>query len=249
MSVQVPHVPATALPERLPGEPPLPDAGPGAIAAALVGQALLLGLLSVVVFPWWVVYLVARWFRPRPPNLASLRRTLHVLRLILTEQPPAPGLSVTARSLLLLSVVKRWLLVPVWGLAWYLDELWFGRALAQVAIVAPLFELSAARSGSTQLARYLGGRPPHRRADLPSGDVSVSVAVADGAGNARPAALTGPGARAHGAAVPPGLDPAPRAGIRSAPTPSRSCSSTSSSVTSPSASGPASQWPTWEPPA
>jgi hypothetical protein len=45
------------------------------------------------------------------------------------------------------------------GFAWLLDEVLWGRDLARVQIVEPLLEISAARSGSTQLARYIEDDP------------------------------------------------------------------------------------------
>jgi len=45
------------------------------------------------------------------------------------------------------------------GLAWQLDALLYGAALRATPVVAPLIEISAARSGSTQLARYLEDDP------------------------------------------------------------------------------------------
>ncbi len=44
-------------------------------------------------------------------------------------------------------------------LAWFLDELIFGKVLNSTQVVAPVVEISAGRSGSTQLARYLEDDP------------------------------------------------------------------------------------------
>jgi hypothetical protein len=52
-------------------------------------------------------------------------------------------------------VIRKMATVPFWGSAWLIDELLYGRKLDNVQIVAPLIEISAGRSGSTQIARYL----------------------------------------------------------------------------------------------
>jgi hypothetical protein len=56
-------------------------------------------------------------------------------------------------------IIQKALLTPVMGLAWLLDELLYGRALDATPVVAPLLEISAGRSGSTQIARYLEQDP------------------------------------------------------------------------------------------
>ena len=43
--------------------------------------------------------------------------------------------------------------------AWYLDEFLYGKQLDATPILNPLFEISAARSGSTQLGHYLSEDP------------------------------------------------------------------------------------------
>ena len=120
--------------------------------ALLVGMCLLMA-------PLWPLYGLVRLFRPRPPILPSARRTLDTLGLILTVKAPEPGLRPLARLSLAIELLNRWAPTPAAGLAWALDDLLYGRALAQTEIHAPLFELSAARSGSTQLAHYLEDDP------------------------------------------------------------------------------------------
>mgnify|MGYP002624491244 FL=1 len=74
-------------------------------------------------------------------------------------QPPPPGLSRRARVWLTLSILQKLLLTPLAGLAWLLDELLYGNALNETAVVAPLFVISGGRSGSTQMTRYLEADP------------------------------------------------------------------------------------------
>lgn len=127
-----------------------------------------LAVLRVLLLPLWAG-LVAAWAWPlyavgfvlgggRPPVVPSAARFRDVLRRVLGPVP-APGLALVDRVTVLVSLVERLLLVPLFGLAWWLDELLYGRALAAVRVHEPLFELSAARSGSTQLAHYLEDDP------------------------------------------------------------------------------------------
>ena len=50
-------------------------------------------------------------------------------------------------------------LVPFGAAAWYLDELLYGEKLNSTPIINPFFEISAGRSGSTQLGHYLSEDP------------------------------------------------------------------------------------------
>jgi hypothetical protein len=61
--------------------------------------------------------------------------------------------------LLTIAVFRKVVFAPILGLAWFLDELLFGRVLNSRQVIAPLIEVSAGRSGSTQLARYLEDDP------------------------------------------------------------------------------------------
>jgi hypothetical protein len=147
------------LPEQLPGEPALHDG-----RAVALGWALASGLLSLLwralwMLPLLVPYLLLRILWPRPPLVPSPSRLLHILGRIVGEQPPPPGLPGMQRALIALHVLRRGVLAPLRGLAWFLDEAIYGRALARTAILAPLFEVSAARSGSTQIAHYLEDDP------------------------------------------------------------------------------------------
>jgi len=66
---------------------------------------------------------------------------------------------VAQRAWLTEQVLWKVALFPVGGLAWLLDEVLDGPALDAVRIERPVFEISAGRSGSTQLARYLEEDP------------------------------------------------------------------------------------------
>jgi hypothetical protein len=110
-----------------------------------------------------VPYLVLAAALGRPPVVPSLARSLRVLKRALGPVP-APGLSIRARTIVLLALARRLLLSPMWAMAWWADELLWGRRLDAVVVERPVFEVSAARSGSTQLARHL---ETHRRLSAP----------------------------------------------------------------------------------
>lgn len=145
-------------PEHLPGEP-VEHIGPLQTTLHLLLGLLTLLASGVVGLPFWPLYLLIRLFRPRPPHRPSVRAHLRLLGWIFTEQPPPPGLPLRVRLGLALELLRRFACLPLHGLAWYLDERLYGRALRQVRIDAPLFEISATRSGSTQLAHYLEEDP------------------------------------------------------------------------------------------
>ena len=155
----MPHL-TVAIPEYLPGEP-VPAGGALFIARHLLVRAALLAL-SLPLLLLWPLWLLLRLFLPRPPHVAPAGRFRYLLGRLLTARPdpgPAPGLTLPARLSLLSSLLLRWNLVALSGLAWHLDTLLYGRRLAATRIQRPLFELSAARSGSTQLARYIEADP------------------------------------------------------------------------------------------
>ena len=149
----------TDIPEHIPGEPALPRQTVLRTLGLLSGRALVLVFVFVASLPAWPLYLVLRLFLARPPHYASAGRHLDLFGKILTTRPRAPGVRFAVRVGIALTLFIDWALVPFAGLAWYLDMLLYGRALRAVRIVAPIFEISAARSGSTQLAHYLEDDP------------------------------------------------------------------------------------------
>ncbi len=126
---------------------------------AVVVQHLVAVLLAPVGLLLWPLYLLLRLFLPRPPLLAPPARFAHIARLLLTEPVPPPGLDALDRWRLLLDLGLTAALAPVQGLAWMLDELLYRRELAANPVKAPLFEISAWRSGSTRLGHLLHDDP------------------------------------------------------------------------------------------
>jgi hypothetical protein len=134
---------------------------PSAVEAALRLLFRLVGLsvLAVATLPFWPLYWLGILIWYIPPNVPRLAQAARYLRLAWTVRPPAPGLSFVARCWLTATIAQKVLLAPVKGLAWLLDELLYGRALDTTPVEEPVFVVSAARSGSTQIALYLEQDP------------------------------------------------------------------------------------------
>jgi len=145
--------------DRLPHEPLRVRMSTVPFLGRLLGKGALLALLALLTVATWPLFLlgVARWgWPPHQARLWQFRRYVH---LTWTAAPPPPGIAPLSRAYLLLLIVEKLLLVPVHGLAWFLDEVLCGKQLDGTPVRAPLFLLSAARSGSTQISRYLETDP------------------------------------------------------------------------------------------
>ncbi len=149
----------TAILEQLPSEHPIRGASLLELSFRLPLRSVMLAFLAVFTAPAWPFYLLGRAIWGRPPNVPRARQILRYLRLAWIGRPPAPGLSFLARLWLTLSILRKVVVIPVWGLAWILDQALYGRALRETSVQGPLLEISALRSGSTQLARYLEEDP------------------------------------------------------------------------------------------
>lgn len=147
------------IPEHIPGEPALPNQGPISIFAQVIKQlVILLGIMCIglSLLPFYALGWV---LKGRPPNVPSAAQFQRYLVKVWTEQPPSPGLPFSKRLRITLDLLRRIFTAPYTGVCWFIDDLLYGRAMREVQIVEPLFELSAARSGSTQLAHYLEDDP------------------------------------------------------------------------------------------
>ena len=109
-------------------------------------------ILFVVLLPiYWLGWLI--WYRP--PNVPYLSQTLRYLKHAWTVSPENPKMPVFGRVWLSLSILQAYLNSPLVGIMWLLDELLYGRALNAIAVNEPFFVISAGRSGSTQITRYI----------------------------------------------------------------------------------------------
>ncbi len=151
-------VPLT-LPEHLPGEPRRAPRSTPVLLFRLVLLTLFVTVLAHLTAGLWPLYFVVALVWGWPPNVPRVAQVLRYLRLTWTVRPPPPGLGFLARCWLTLQIVRKVVSIPIWGLAWLLDEILYGAALRDHPVLAPLIEISAGRSGSTQLARYLEDDP------------------------------------------------------------------------------------------
>ncbi len=147
------------IPDVLPGEPEnTASTGVVLLLKAAAGFSTVFVLFTLLL-PLWLPYLglvSAYGWPPNVPRRAQIGRYLGRTWSL----PAVPsGLTFGRRAWLTVLVLRKVAMVPLWGVAWLLDELLYGRSLDAVEVRAPLFEISAGRSGSTQLARYLEDDP------------------------------------------------------------------------------------------
>lgn len=152
-------MPTPTIPEHLPGEPRRERPAAPIFVFRLILLALAVALLGVLSVPLWPLYLLSVAIWGWPPNVPRLWQARRYLRLAWTVKPPPPGLPLGVRLWVTIELLRKCALVPFSGLAWQLDEALYGRQLRQVQVKEPLLEISAGRSGSTQLARYLEEDP------------------------------------------------------------------------------------------
>lgn len=133
------------------------QAKPSIIVLMMKGmQLIVIAAVALLLLPF---YLVGRLIWERPPNGVHLAQVGRYLRLAWQVEPPAPGLSWQGRLWLTLTILRQWVMTPILGMAWLLDELLYGRSLNKLAIINPLFVISGGRSGSTQITRYIEADP------------------------------------------------------------------------------------------
>lgn len=152
------EVPAR-IPEHLPGEPMLLRPTALFFVIRILERTAGFILLAIITAPLWPLYWLGTLIWGSPPNVPKLWQVKRYLYLTWTSQPPPPGLPLGKRCLLTIAILRKVVIAPILGLAWFLDELLFGRDLNSTPGIAPLIEISAGRSGSTQLARYLEDDP------------------------------------------------------------------------------------------
>lgn len=149
----------TRIPEHLPGEPLRVGRSGVVLLSSAVVRLLLMGLLAKLLSPFWLLYGLLALAYGRAPNVARAAQFRRYLAHAWGPAAPHPGTSLGRRIWLTSEVLRKLAGLPFWASAWHLDELFYGRQLDAVELKAPLFEISAARSGSTQLARYLEEDP------------------------------------------------------------------------------------------
>ena len=129
--------------EHLPGEPQHKAPTHVLFTIRVLLRLGSLVVIAAVTWPLWIVYVLAAFIWGWPPNVPRCGQVMRYLRLTWTVRPPAPGLRKLSRCWITLSIIRKVLLTPVWGLAWILDEVLYGRALDARPLISPLIEISA----------------------------------------------------------------------------------------------------------
>ena len=109
----------------------------------------------ILVLPLLPIYWLGCFVWYRPPNVAYAQQMFRYLKHTWTVSPKNPTLPFFGRIWLSLSLLHFYISSPIRGIAWLLDELLYRNALNEIAIIKPFFVISAGRSGSTQITRYL----------------------------------------------------------------------------------------------
>ncbi len=121
----------------------------------IIPKLISLLIRATLFLPLWPIYWLGWLVWYRPPNVPPLSQTLRYLKLAWTVSPENPKMSFLGRFWLSLSMLEMFLSSPLTGLAWLLDELFYGRSLNKASVNEPFFVISAGRSGSTQITRYI----------------------------------------------------------------------------------------------
>ncbi len=118
-------------------------------------QTLLLVVLTPIALATGLPYLALRLLVSRPPNIPSPKSVRRYLGRVLRAHE---AVVVSMRIRLFLSMLLFLSVCPLFAFAWYLDDVFF-RGYREVSISKPLFLVTGARSGSTQLSQYLEDHP------------------------------------------------------------------------------------------
>ena len=109
-------------------------------------------IIGLLLWPvYWLGCLV--WYRP--PNVPYIKQVFRYLRHAWTVSPQNPVLPMFGRVWLSLTIMDFYIGSPIRGIAWLLDEVLYANALDDITVHKPVFVISAGRSGSTQITRYI----------------------------------------------------------------------------------------------
>lgn len=121
----------------------------------MIPKLIFLAVTVIIVLPLLPIYWLGCLVWVRPPNVPYLQQLLRYLKHTWTVSPENPILPFFGRVWLSLSLFHFYIGSPIRGIAWLLDELLYGRLLNKISIHKPFFVISAGRSGSTQITRYI----------------------------------------------------------------------------------------------
>ena len=107
--------------------------------------------LSLAFLPLYIIGLII-W--GRPPTVSPWSRFYRYFTATWTEGKPEEGIPFTNRILIFIIVFDYLVKSPIKGVGWFLDEILYP-SYHKCEIKDPLFFISGARSGTTQMAEYL----------------------------------------------------------------------------------------------
>ena len=107
--------------------------------------------LSLTFLPLYIIGVII-W--RRPPTVSSWSRFSRYFTATFTEGKPEEGIPFTNRILIFTIILDNLVKIPIKGVCWFLDEILYP-SYHKCEIKDPLFFISAARCGSTQMADYL----------------------------------------------------------------------------------------------
>ena len=123
----------------LPHESPQKSWSTPGLVQAFAQRFLTLLLLGSLSLPLWVPYLLLRPWMGRPPHVPIAARFVWFLGRIAAEQPASGAIGTRVRAALLLLWAQQLCLVPLCGLAWYLDRLLLRSPAGSAANCGTLF--------------------------------------------------------------------------------------------------------------
>ena len=131
------------------------------VLTVLVPKIFTVGLTGMASIPLCPTVWIGSMIFGRPPIMVHLDQVWRYLKYVWTIVPPPPTYpSPLARRLwLTLSILEHLFVSRFRGAAWLLDDLLYSKKLNSISIENPLFVISAGRSGSTQISRYLEEDP------------------------------------------------------------------------------------------
>ena len=107
--------------------------------------------LSLACLP---LYIIGLFIWGCPPTISSWGRFYKYFIASLTEGKPEDEITFMNRILILTIILDNLVKSPIFGVYWYLDEIFYP-SYHKCEIKDPLFFISSGRSGSTQMAQYL----------------------------------------------------------------------------------------------
>ena len=107
--------------------------------------------LSLACLP---LYIIGLFIWGRPPIVSPLSRFYKYFIAALTEGKPEEKITFMNRILICTIILDNLVKSPIYGVGWYLDEIFYP-SYHKCEIKDPLFFISSPRSGSTQMAQYL----------------------------------------------------------------------------------------------